>query len=128
MRSTSGSTRCRIALQTISRTRSHREGLSFMPLKSAAELFIQGRDEELLDIPCYSDGPSRIRITHIVHLFRSTASAWAQNQNLVLEAMRRARSYAAGEVPVRCVCVTFPEDSDLIPADFIAARPLSRTV
>jgi hypothetical protein len=88
----------------------------------------QNRDESLADVPRYADGPQHVRFTHVVNPYRCQSEQEMAVQQLTFETIRNAVRIAAPFVKVRCVCVTNQDDLDLVPADFIAARPLTRTV
>jgi hypothetical protein len=91
--------------------------------------FVTGPDEDIADIPRYGDGPRRVRITHILHPFENPHSEHHKaTQELTFETMRVAARTALPSVPVRLVCVTLPGEAHVVPPDFIAAPPLSRTV
>ena len=85
----------------------------------------QGLQESLAKIPRYGDGPAHVRFTHILNPYAGNDKAL---QDLTFETIRIAARFAAPVVEVRCVCVTAPDETGIVPADFIAAAPLARTV
>jgi hypothetical protein len=88
----------------------------------------QDRDESMTAIPRYEDGPLKVRFTHILNPYRAQTEHARAMQQLTFETIRIATLAAASSVKVRCVCVTFPNEADIVPADFIAAGTLTRTV
>jgi hypothetical protein len=88
----------------------------------------QGREENLSDVPRYGDGPRQVRFTHILNPYRAPTERGRALQEVTFETIRMAMLAAAPSVKVRCVCVTRPDEVDIIPADLIAAGTLTRTV
>jgi hypothetical protein len=88
----------------------------------------QERNETLADVPRYGDGPPRVRFTHVLNPYRGKTEHERALQEVTFETIRMAARVAAPAVQVRCVCVTRPDELDIIPADFIAAGTLTRTV
>jgi hypothetical protein len=88
----------------------------------------QHRDESLSAIPRYGDGPTQVRFTHILNPYRAQTQRARAIQELTFETIRIATLAAAASVKVRCICVTFPDEIDIVPADFLAAGTLTRTV
>ena len=88
----------------------------------------QERNESLADVPRYGDGPRHVRFTHILNPYRALTEDRKALQEVTFETIRMAAGVAAPSVKVRCVCVTHPNELDIVPADFIAAGPLKRTV
>jgi hypothetical protein len=95
----------------------------------APNVFKQGPTETLADIPRYADGPTQVRFTHIVNPYLGQNAGDDRTvQELTFETMRMAARVAAPSVTVRCVGVAQAHEVELVPPDFIAAEPLTRTV
>ena len=91
--------------------------------------FRQGPQESLAAIPRHGDGPAGVRFIHILNPYKGWDVEREQAvQALTFETIRMAAKLAAPAVEVDCVCVTCAGEGDLVPADFIAAKPLTRTV
>ena len=88
----------------------------------------QQRNETLAAVPQHGDGPSKVRFTHILNPYRTHSEQEQAVQQLTFETIRIAARNVAPDIQVRCVCVTSPADSGVIPPDFIAAENLTRTV
>lgn len=92
-------------------------------------VFKQGPKDALTRLPRFGDGPRRIRFRHIVHAYRDAAVP--ENtavQSITFDTIRAAARFAAPDYPVACVGVTFPEETDLLPAGVVVAAPLHRRV
>src|ERR1700712_1514948 len=92
-----------------------------------ANFFRQGPGESLAGIPRPADGPKNIRITHVLHPY----AGGEQNQAVQLvtfETIRTAIRASGPDAKIRCVCVTQPDETHLVPADFVTAPPLRRTI
>jgi hypothetical protein len=95
----------------------------------AENVFKQGPTETLADIPRYDDGPTRVRFTHIMNPYLGQNAGDDRTvQELTFETMRMAARVAAPSVTVRFVGVTNAHEIELVPPDFIAAAPLTRSV
>ena len=88
----------------------------------------QGPRETMAEIPRHGDGPKRIRITHILQPYATKNERHRKIQELTFETIRIAVKEAAPFLAVRCVCVPLSGERDVIPPDFLAAAPLTRTV
>ena len=88
----------------------------------------QERNESLADVPRYGDGPRQVRITHVLNPYRARTEHERALQELTFETVRIAARVAAPAIEVRCVCVTQPNETGIVPPDFIAAETLTRTV
>lgn len=99
-----------------------------MPLVTP-NVFTQTENESFADVMRFEGAPDNVRITHIVHPYVDrTVPLNNHVQEVTFETMRRASAIAASQVRIRHVGVTLPGETDLVPADFVTAEPLSRTV
>ncbi len=92
-------------------------------------VFKQAPDEPLTVLPLFGDGPTAVSFRHIVHAY--TDRSHPENtavQSITFDTIRGAQGYARPDYPTSLVVVTYPEDDVLVPADAVAARPLTRVV
>src|SRR5579871_6317769 len=88
-------------------------------------VFKQASDEPLTRVPCFDDGPRKIRFRHLIHVYGGAASAV---RAITFETIEMARRFSAPDHDVDVVVVSFPEDVHLVPPAAIAAEPLTRDV
>lgn len=70
-----------------------------------------------------------MKIAHIINTFQPDASSDLHfAQKVTLETIRKAKREALGTVDVDVCCVSYPEDKQVIPTDFIAMPYLKESV
>ena len=85
--------------------------------------------ETLMELPKFGDGQKAVRFRHIVHAYRDKAvPVNTAIQEITFDTIRRATHFCESDYRVACVAVTFPEDTDLLPAGVVGAPNLERVV
>ncbi|MCX7744768.1 MAG: hypothetical protein N2167_09435 [Flavobacteriales bacterium] len=70
-----------------------------------------------------------MRIAHIINPFQPPSSSDLNfAQQVTFETIRKARKEASGIVDIEVCCVTYPEDQQIIPNDFVALPYLQQSV
>lgn len=88
----------------------------------------QELDEDLASVPRHGDGPRRVRFTHILNPYPGRTPQARGIQQVTFETLRMAAQAVAPHAEVRCVCAVPPDETHIVPSDFIAAGTLTRTV
>lgn len=92
-------------------------------------VFKQSEQESLIGLPTFAGGQKRPRFRHIVHVYDDKdLPVNTQVQQITFRTMEGAMAFAAPEIPVRCVAVTYPEDLGLVPLGITHAPVLQRFV
>ncbi len=92
-------------------------------------VFKQSEKESLIGLPTFAGGQKRLRFRHIVHVYDDKdLPVNTQVQQITFQTMAGAIAFAAPDIAVRCVAVTYPEDLGLVPAGITHAPVLQRFV